>query len=226
MKQLIKKLPFIGDMALSLKRKFFPNAGFTTSEEYWINRYEQNGNSGAGSYNKLAEFKAEVLNSFVATNNINTVLELGCGDGNQLKYFKFPSYRGFDVSGLIVEKCKAEFKNDPSKQFFHVNQVSTHKGELSLSLDVIYHLIEDDTYQTYMNRLFDSSTLYVIIYACDSDNALNYAPHVKPRKFTDWIRKNQQKFQLIEYIPNKFPAEEGKGSTTSFSDFFIYKRVK
>src|SRR5437899_4317923 len=55
-------------------------------------------NSGLGSYDKLAEFKAEVLNGFVKENTIKSVIEYGCGDGNQLKFAEYPSYLGFDVS--------------------------------------------------------------------------------------------------------------------------------
>ena len=42
------------------------------SREYWEKRYASGGNSGAGSYNYLAEFKAEILNNFVTENNINS----------------------------------------------------------------------------------------------------------------------------------------------------------
>lgn len=107
-----------------------------------------------------------------------------------------------------------------------MDQISDHKADLLLSLDVIYHLIEDETYHKYMDQLFQLSSLYVIIYACDRRDTQNYAPHIKTRKFTDWIKDNKQEFQLVEHIPNKFPLEEGKGQTTSFSDFYIYKRVK
>lgn len=36
------------------------------SKNYWENRYKSGGNSGAGSYSNLAEFKAEIINEFVA----------------------------------------------------------------------------------------------------------------------------------------------------------------
>jgi SAM-dependent methyltransferase len=225
MKQLIKSIPLLGTMALAVKRKLFPGAEFTTSEEYWINRYKQGGNSGAGSYNNLAEFKGEVLNSFVIEKNIQTVIEFGCGDGNQLKHFQFPAYTGFDISELVVEKCRVEFQYDSSKQFFHVSYAPGHHADLSLSLDVIYHLIEDATYHTYMNQLFDASTGYVIIYSCDSEDTHEYAPHVRPRKFTNWIKNNRPDFKLVAHIPNKYPLEYGKTETTSFSDFFIYSRT-
>ena len=225
-KHYIKKIPLISRIAVSVKKKLFPLTEFTTSEEFWINRYKRGENSGAGSYNNLAEFKADVINEFVSDNSIESIIELGCGDGNQIKYFKFPSYIGFDISPIAIEKCKEEFKMDKSKHFFHMNQISNHKADLVFSLDVIYHLIEDETYHQYMNQLFDLTNLYVIIYACDIKDTHKYAPHIKTRKFTDWVINNKQDFQLVEHIPNKYPLEEGKGSTTSFSDFYIYKRIR
>jgi len=226
MKQLIKNIPFIGRFAVSAKKKLFPSAEFTTTEEYWINRYKHGGHSGDGSYNNLALFKAEVINEFVSKHRIESIIELGCGDGNQLKHFEFPSYVGFDISPIAIEKCKDEFKMDKNKHFFHMDQISNHKADLLLSLDVIYHLIEDETYHNYMNQLFHLTYLYVIIYSCDKYDKQSFAPHIKTRKFTDWIKENKQDFQLVEQIPNKFPFEKGKGASTSFSDFYIYKRIK
>ena len=200
---------------------------FTNSKDYWINRYKNGGNSGAGSYNNLAEFKGEILNKFVSEKKIQTVIELGCGDGNQLEYFKFPSYIGFDISDVIIEKCRLKFKQDESKQFYLLNEISNQKADMLLSLDVIYHLIEDETYHDYMNNLFDLSNKYVIIYAIDDyHESGNYAPHVKPRKFTNWIKKNKHEFELTKHIPNKYPFVKGKEKTTSFADFYIYEKIK
>ena len=35
------------------------------SSLFWENRYKKGGNSGSGSYNKMAEFKAKVINDFI-----------------------------------------------------------------------------------------------------------------------------------------------------------------
>ena len=69
------------------------------SAEYWERRYREreNSGSGSGSYGRLAEFKAEVINSFISENGIRSVLEFGSGDGNQLSLFKIEDYTGFDV---------------------------------------------------------------------------------------------------------------------------------
>lgn len=42
------------------------------------------GNSGAGSYNQIGVFKAEIVNNFVKANGVRTVVEFGFGDGQQL----------------------------------------------------------------------------------------------------------------------------------------------
>ena len=56
------------------------------SKKYWNNRYQSGGTSGAGSYNKLAEFKAEIINDFILNYDIYSILDCGVGDGNQLQY--------------------------------------------------------------------------------------------------------------------------------------------
>lgn len=225
MKNLIKRIPIIGPIAIKIKKKLIAQKKFTNSEEYWINRYEKGGNSGAGSYNNLAEFKGEIINEFVSKNKIKTVIELGFGDGNQLAYFQFPSYIGFDISNTVIQKCRQKFKGDTSKKFMHMNEISNQKADMVMSLDVIYHLIEDEVYTNYMKHLFNLSIQYVIIYAFDSDKHDNYAPHVKPRKFTDWIDSNILDFKLVEHLPNKFPFDKDNPKGTSFADFYIYQKI-
>jgi hypothetical protein len=187
---------------------------FKDSQTYWENRYRKNGNSGDGSYGIKAAYKATVINEFVAEKNVDTVIELGCGDGNQLKQFYFENYIGFDVSPTAVQKCKDIFKDDASKKFFLFAPETMAKdftATLTLSLDVIYHLVEDDIFQKYMNNLFSISLKYVIIYAWDVEESAKY--HVRHRKFTVWVEKNISNFQLLRSI-----HKEG------FCDFFIYEK--
>ena len=54
------------------------------SSKYWEDRYKNGGNSGAGSYNTLAKFKASVINHFIENNKIQSLIDYGVGDGNQL----------------------------------------------------------------------------------------------------------------------------------------------
>ena len=210
---------FKGKQADNSKKK-----EFTTSDQYWKDRYEKGGNSGAGSYSNLAEFKAEVLNDFVEKHGINSVIELGSGDGNQLKYFQFPKYIGFDISQLVIDKCRENYQNDSSKQFLHMDDLKDQMADLTMSLDVIYHLVEDEVFADYLNKLFDHSNKYVIIYSSNEEPKGEFAPHVRPRKFTDWVEKNISNYELLDFIPNKFPFEKNKEQSTSFADFYIYKK--
>src|SRR5690606_2413904 len=128
-------------------------------------RYSDGANSGAGSYGLLAEFKADVLNSFVVRHDVQSVIEFGCGDGNQLKLANYSSYRGFDVSHTAIRKCKDLFRSDERKSFDLMSAYNGEKADLSMSLDVIYHLIEDAVFDKYMRMLFNASNAYVIVYS-------------------------------------------------------------
>ena len=92
-KQVIKNIPFIGPVVRHIHCKLInPPKTFQGSESYWQNRYEAGRNSGDGSYSQLAEFKADNLNAFVFENAITSVIEYGCGDGNQLSLAKYSKY--------------------------------------------------------------------------------------------------------------------------------------
>jgi SAM-dependent methyltransferase len=212
-------------IVVASKRFFLKQKSFESSEKFWMERYKNGGNSGTGSYNSLAEFKGEIINSFVKGNDIETVHEFGCGDGNQLKYFNFQSYIGYDVSPHAINRCHKLFKNDKSKNFKLIKDYKENTVDLAMSLDVIYHLTEEETYNNYMSRLFQSSHRFVIIYSSNTDENEGNGPHVKHRKFTKWIESNRPDFELLSHIHNKYPFN-GDWSTTSLADFYIFKLNK
>lgn len=196
------------------------------SKKYWESRYLNGGNSGSGSYGHLAMFKANVLNDFVEKNQINSVIEFGCGDGNQLNLANYPKYLGYDVSRKAIEICSERFAKDPTKKFKLLTNLQNIKeqAQLCLSLDVLFHLVEYDVFDAYMKALFKSSTNYVIIYA--SNREFQMADHVKSRDFTKWITNNfGNEWKLLRIIENQFPYDENKPYDTSFSDFFFYSKL-
>lgn len=198
---------------------------FRKSSDYWEQRYLSDGNSGAGSYGRLAEFKAVEINKFVEENEIATVIEFGSGDGNQLTLAKYPQYLGLDVSATAIKLCKEKFKKDRTKSFSISADVKDAKAELSLSLDVIYHLVEDGIYSDYMTTLFNSSQRYVCIYASNyTSESAQVAEHVRHREFTSWIHQNASDFELISEIKNPYPYDANDPHNTSFSDLFFFKK--
>lgn len=224
-----KKHTFVFAMTNKIKSRIKNIIGykkFVNSANFWEKRYQSGGNSGTGSYNNLAEFKARVINKFVNDNSVNSVIEFGCGDGNQLKYFDFKNYTGIDVSPFILEKCKEEFAGDISKKFYTSKEYKPSKSDLALSLDVIYHLVEDEVYNSYMTDLVNSSSAYLIIYSSNDSNHKDndLVPHVRHRTFTKWMEHNAKEFKLKKQIPNEFPYN-GDGNITSLADFYIYSKL-
>jgi hypothetical protein len=193
---------------------------------YWERRYSRGGDSGPGSRGHLAAFKAEVVNEFVETRGIASVIEFGCGDGAQLALARYPSYIGLDVSRTAIRRCRERFADDPTKSFFlydpgcFVDKQGVFQADLALSLDVIFHLVEDEVFKPYMHHLFSSARKFVLIYSKDSDEIATTG-HVRNRRFTPWVEQNLPGWRLIERLENRYPWQ-GDLNSTSESDFFIY----
>ena len=46
------------------------------------------------------------------------------------------------------------FASDQTKSFAHMNDYGRQQAELALSFYVIFHLVEDDVFESYMRTLF------------------------------------------------------------------------
>src|SRR5262245_7900216 len=201
LKDFIGQVPLVGGIARQAYRKLSvlgrKPKPFPGSAVYWEGRYINGGNSGAGSYGCLAEYKAEVLNGFIARQRVQTAIEFGCGDGNQLGLTKYSNYIGFDVSSAAILRCKELFKSDAHKSFRLMSEYRGETADLALSLDVIYHLVEENIFEHYMRTLFMASNRYVIIYSSNSDDNHGYeGTHVRHRKFTRWVEQNLANWNL------------------------------
>jgi len=185
-------------------------------EKIWNERYKKGGNSGSGSYGVLCEYKSEFINKFVNENNISNIIEFGSGDGNQMQFFNVDNYLGVDISEHVINICKQKYKDIENKNFVTYDEYYkySNKYDLSISLDVIYHLVEDVVYEKYMNDLFNSTDKFVIIYSTNWIETYN-GSHVYHRKFTEYIDMNFKNAKLIHHEPNKYPS-------LSTAEFYIY----
>lgn len=191
------------------------------SAEYWERRYREGGSSGAGSYGRLAQFKADFVNALITRHRIASVLDLGCGDGNLLSLLDLPDYVGADVSPTALAECSACF---PQHRFVPYAAVARlPPAELAMSLDVIYHLVEDAVFTDYITTLFGHATRFVLIYSSNADVRWP-ADHVRHRRFTDHVAATQPAWRLLSHVPNRFPYDPRERETTSFADFFVFAR--
>ncbi len=223
LKEKLKRVPIIGSWIQRMYRQFAGASTFN-SREYWERRYATGGTSGSGSYGRLAVFKAQVVNDFIEKYRIQNVIEFGCGDGHQLSLAKYPHYIGLDVSETAIARCQEIFKHDSSKQFYTVAAARKLKlkADLTISLDVIFHLTEDDVFESYMRQLFNSSTRYVVIYSSNEDGM--QVNHELTRNHTRWIEANMRDWQMQQKISNPYPYDPSNPDETSQSDFYIYHK--
>jgi SAM-dependent methyltransferase len=217
-KELIRPLPGVRQLSLLRQR-----IGFHGSAQYWERNYARGRTSGQGSYDALAEAKAGFLNDFVRAHDVRSVIEFGCGDGNQLSLADYPSYIGLDISRSALELCQRRFAGDPAKSFFlydgacFADRARLFTADLTISLDVIYHLTEDVVFDDYMTHLFAAGTRYVIIYATNREFS-GTAPHVRHRHFTRWAEVHGQGWRLAQVTPGPNPVPDR-------ADFFTYERI-
>jgi hypothetical protein len=204
--------------SLAVRRAFFRGSG-----EYWDRRYAKGGNSGAGSYGHKAEWKAQIVNRWVADHGVTSVVDWGCGDGNQLGLANYQRYLGLDRSATAIRMCLERFGSDESKSFmaFDPETLSDRAhwlvGDMALSMEVIFHLTEDWVFEDYMTRLFASAKRYVAI--CSNDTAGTEAgPTEKHRQFTTWVSEHQPEWTLVEQVDP--PAE-----VDMMASLYLYART-
>lgn len=190
------------------------------SKGYWEQRYASGGTSGSGSEGENAAFKAEFLNDFVIDHTIRDVVEYGCGDGRQLDLANYPKYVGFDVSETAVRLCEQRFAGDPAKEFHLLPLPWPVAADLVLSLDVIYHLTEQDVYVQHMHDVFTSALQWVILYTTDRDYlepGWVSAQHVRHWPVETYVAKAFPAWKLEDVFPNPRPELGG-------CDFSVYGR--
>jgi hypothetical protein len=157
---------------------------------------------------------------------VDSVIEFGCGDGAQLRLARYPSYIGLDVSCSVLARCIGSFSDDPTKSFFlysdacFQDQHQLFCADLACSLDVIYHLVEDETFDRYMRHLFGAADRFVVVYSSNSEIS-DPAPHVKHRRFSNWTEKHAHGWKMIRQIKNPYSPLTG-GYESSAADFYIF----
>ena len=192
--------PFMLIFRKLIRELFFKyTKSFTNSTDYWQKRYFFGGNSGKGSYGDEAIFKAEKLNKLISRFNFDGVIELGCGDGNNASYYQTEHYFGFDISFDAIKICKKKFSGNNNFQFFEIDEKycckireikNTYKlkNELAISFDVIFHLVEDDIYFDYLDKLEVASNKNLLIYSTNYDK-FEKSAHVRHRLYSKELEK-------------------------------------
>jgi 2-polyprenyl-3-methyl-5-hydroxy-6-metoxy-1,4-benzoquinol methylase len=137
--------------------------------DYWQQRYVNGGDSGSGSQGAAVEAKAVYINQIIREYKLKSIIDWGCGDGELAMRVLVPHYTGLDVAPAAVEMCCAKM---PSREWLVYDGFSGPDitADMALSVDVLFHLIDDGLYRRYLELLFDSASL-VCVSASNRDEA-------------------------------------------------------
>jgi SAM-dependent methyltransferase len=216
-REVLRPLPGVRRVSLLRQR-----LAYSDSARFWERNYARGATSGSGSYGALAEGKSRFLNTLVREHAVRSVIEFGCGDGNQLSLADYPRYVGLDVSRSAIALCQRRFAGDPAKSFFlydgmcFTDRAGMFTADLALSLDVVYHLTEDTVFETYLTHLFAAGRRLVVIYSTNEEIS-GTAPHVRHRHFTPWVEANCPGWALTG-------VTRGPNADQARADFFVYER--
>jgi SAM-dependent methyltransferase len=196
------------------------------STDYWRRRYASGGRAGKGTYGRLGAFKAKVVNDFFLRERVTSAVDFGCGDGDQAALFTVARYTGVDVSEAAIARAKVQFDGRTGWHFLTLEEAALNhpRADASLSLDVIFHLVEDELFEHHMHRLFDAAERFVVIYSSNKTDSGSKQGRIRHRVFTDWIAANASDWTLLQRIPNRFPRRPWAQRDRSFCDFYLYRR--
>jgi hypothetical protein len=138
------------------------------------NKKEYNGSSGSGSsieYN--IEYYIPFLKKFINDNNINSIVDLGCGDfrcGELIYKDIAASYTGYDAYKNIIDYNNEQFKTDLNFKFVHLdfynNIEKIESGELCIIKDVLQHWSTNNI-DIFLDMLIKSKKFkYILICNC------------------------------------------------------------
>lgn len=150
---------------------------------YWNDRYLDGKGSGKGSRGRQANRKAAHINRLIRQRHVGSVIDWGCGDGRVASRIHVGRYVGVDVSEAALGLARAAADGPGRSWHLYDGRIAPPVGtaDLALSLDVIFHLVDDDLYRRHLELVFGSAPL-VCIHASNRDEAGR--EHVLHREWT------------------------------------------
>jgi 2-polyprenyl-3-methyl-5-hydroxy-6-metoxy-1,4-benzoquinol methylase len=131
-----------------------------TERAYWDDRYRRGGTSGRGSVGALRDWKWKVIRKYT---DLNDAVDVGCGDLSFWADRKCANYVGIDISPYIIERNRGA---RPCWKFICAQADVTQdvKADVILCLDLLFHIMSDESYVRTLRNLASYSKRYVFIY--------------------------------------------------------------
>lgn len=115
---------------------------------YWDRRYLSGRGSGGGSVGKHRDWKWSQIGDV----SDKRVLDVGCGDLTFWEGRNCLNYTGIDSSKIIINKNREE---RPGWNFICADVSEEHevRGQFVLCLDLLFHILNESTYQSILSNL-------------------------------------------------------------------------
>lgn len=189
---------------------------FVSSAQYWEDRYANGENSFAHADMSMNGpsilFKSTVVKSVARMLDLRSCIDFGCGDMHTAMLFGFEDYVGVDVSPTLIQRLRE--LNPRGKFFLLGEQIPCEpKPDCCLSLDVAYHIVEQDAFQDHFDALFRHASKAVILYTTDTQVNNHSSQHIRHR--------------LVPFAPAGWTMKcriPSRPMIPSNADFFIYTR--
>ena len=144
---------------------------------YWETHYRRGGSSGEGSVGDLREWKWRIINLYVK--DADDIVDIGCGD---LSFWdcelalKPVHYCGVDISPTIIARNQRTY---PDRSFSIADArtpILALKGRIVLCLDVLFHILDDDTFLHILENLCRYSLEWIFVFTwCKNPFSLSFS---------------------------------------------------
>jgi hypothetical protein len=164
------------------------------SREYWDRRWRY-GPPCPGSNGAEAVAKAEWVNAVVRDLDVKTMVDGGCGDGSQALMFDVPVYLGVEVAESAYRFAARRLRACPNRAVVLAapgTQLSV-RADLSASLDVVFHLVDEYEYEEWLGNVFGSGRRFVAVHGTNYESEPE--AHMRHHAIVD---DAPREFRLIE----------------------------
>ena len=177
--------------------------------EYWCARYEQGGMAGAASYGDSAKKRGACVTNVLQRYSVQSLIDLGCGDADQVSHIHVPCYFGVDVSPAAIRRCIRSCKDDASRKFVVDHAVPPEIfADAILLMDVLHCLTDDELFRTVLKSAFCHPSASMVIIVGHDKDLPQQVRHIRHRTFGSVIRDAFPEWQLaLKQSPVAFSTQ-------------------
>jgi 2-polyprenyl-3-methyl-5-hydroxy-6-metoxy-1,4-benzoquinol methylase len=131
------------------------------NENFWNSRYRNNPElgSGPGSRGEISFIKKKIINDLISSNEVESVLDYGCGDLFCVNPMATQTYIGVDISDVVLKMNRDKF---PERTFIRPEELTQRKFDLVICQDVLIHQDTEDKFFNLFNRCLESANKFFI----------------------------------------------------------------